>query len=259
MIEAGNLDIPKLTLESINISNGNCLKLKVSSCSFFCIYYTHYFADYIFSSSSNMENTKEENTLKNLIGRNVSKILLDNIVNFSKNKNFSLPSLLPNPLGITGIIQIGDKYIIRKRNKRVISEMDTYDWSFSGLIDSHDFLYEYYSGIKVIDILKIIEKEIIDELNLPIKFENLNDYIIGILPLGIVFNEKYLYQPELILYLNLKEKILNYLDFKELSIKLYSIEEIKINIFKEYEIGNKKIKNLFVISFELLNNFLKNK
>lgn len=257
ILEAGGLDIPKLSLNFISISYENHLILTTSSCSYFSIYYTYYFADYNFSTVSNMENIKEEKTLRGVLGNNLSKILDKKIINFINNGNLSLIPLLPNPLGVTGIINIEDRYIIRKRNKGVISELNTYDWSFSGLINSHDFLLEYYIENKKIKILKIMEKEILDELDLYKKLIDLNSYVYEIYFLGIIFNEKYLYQPELILFIRLKKEIIENFNLKSKDIKFYTIDEIKTIVIDGYKSGNKKMKNLFIIGFELLDKFLK--
>lgn len=77
-IHYGSLDIPKVTLKQIKFYDSNII-LKCGKTSFFDIAFTHYFADFVLSSSSSKETDKSKYTLRNLF---------DNIINNYYKKKF---------------------------------------------------------------------------------------------------------------------------------------------------------------------------
>lgn len=202
-LEAGSLDIPKATLRSISIESSTII-IKLGSTSFFNIFYTHYFGDYPLSTDSYDENNKHPDiTLRYIFGEMAEKFICDQTKEFNAAHHLYPYPIFPNPLGVTGICRVaieGSTYVIARRRKSdVINEVNKLDWTFSGLVEAHKLLYATRS---LVSVTEYIIGEIKDELLNMIGWNEKS--IASVTPIGIIFSEKYLYQPELVVIVDLK-------------------------------------------------------
>lgn len=248
--KAGGLDIPKLSLLVIcNRSNGKGMfELFLGSSSFYSIFYSHYFSDFVISKDLTTENSDKDITLGNLFKSRLKKYYktqVENFVNGESRKLILFPGL-PNPLGITGIVQLNGKFLLRERSNNLVDNR-TIDWSFSGLLESSK-LFSYFLNNNV-SILELFEDEFIDEVLKELLSEERNrsnDIIIEkIIPLGFVFNSKLLYQPEFVVYVKCSSQ-------KDIvpagNIRMLSIEEL---IDLPGKRNNFRFKNIFFDVYDL--------
>ncbi len=196
-LEAGSLDVPKAALESVSIIDGDMV-IKLSSTSFYDIFYTHYFADYTLSMQhidENAENTRI--SLRSLFEEKAIDFIRHGIEGFSEQLQIMPFPVLPNPLGTTGICRVKAAgayvYILRKRKGDLVNELHTHDWSFSGLVEAHTLMFPGDVSRTEFDY---ISNELNDELFSQIGCCTLRTG--EITPLGIVFSSKYLCQPEFV-------------------------------------------------------------
>lgn len=196
-LEAGSLDIPKAALDSVSLIDGDMV-IKLRSTSFYDVFYTHYFADYSLSMLHVDENAPvKATTLRSLFEKKAVEFIAAGIEGFSGQAHFKPFPILPNPLGVTGICRLrcadGYRYILRQRKNDVINELNTHDWSFSGLVEAHTLMLPGSARRAETDYMI---NEMNDELFSQIKC---CDVKVGeVTPLGIVFSAKYLCQPEFI-------------------------------------------------------------
>jgi hypothetical protein len=213
-LEAGTLNVPKCTLRSLQI-HGERVTLFAGSTSFYSVYYSHYFADYRLSRDSTDENTnRRAASLRSIFGTCAEDFLRSQIATAGeRNQGASIEirpyPILPNPLGLTGICffrtSTGERvYIARHRGANVINETRRLDWSFSGLVEAHQFITPSAARI---GLKEFVGMEMTDELLNPIFAHARRKWQVGeelvIEPilyyvLGLVFNGKYLFQPELV-------------------------------------------------------------
>ena len=213
-LEAGTLNVPKCALLSLKI-DGDRVTLFAGSTSFYSVYYSHYFADYRLSRDSTDENTNTGGvSLRSTFGSSAESFLRAQIAEALKRNQDNQIELrpypiFPNPLGLTGICffrtPAGERfYIARHRGANVINEARRLDWSFSGLVEAHPFIASTPTRI---GLKEFVGMEMTDELLKPIFAhavrKDLFDDDFAIEPasyraLGLVFNGKYLFQPELV-------------------------------------------------------------
>lgn len=222
-LEAGTLNIPKCAMLSMQLASDHAT-LFVSSTSFYAIYYSHYFADYRLSRDSTDENTKAKGvSLRSVFGMGAENYIREQITLTLENKDKSDIEIhpypiFPNPLGVTGICFFKDQsgeqfYIARHRAANVINEGRRLDWSFSGLVEAHTF---FKPRNHQISLKEFVGTELTDELLKPILVHAAHKEADGDEPLiepashqalGLVFNGKYLFQPELVVLIELKTSL----------------------------------------------------
>ncbi|MCL1067236.1 hypothetical protein L2735_10495 [Shewanella olleyana] len=194
LVEAGSLDIPKLTLKTLKYDKeDNSLKVELGAASFYDIFYTHYSPDLLISSQSANESNNST-SLRSLYEHSILKYYeeADNL--FYSSGVFTPLSLLPNPIGISGIVIIntpnGFFVILRRRGEHEILDRNRIEWSFAGLIEATDWVHT-----KTIPFTDFAYSELNDEVTkkLPI----LEEYTPKISTIGFVLNPDCLYQPEL--------------------------------------------------------------
>ncbi len=249
-LEAGPLDIPKATLRSIEGYDDKVI-ISLGSISYYDIFFTHYFADYHLSSQSFEENQDHKITLRSILGNKCMDYTCKSTTNFDIGKKFIPFPILPNPLGVTGICRFSydNKYFLiqRKRGKNVINEVNKIDWSFSGLIEAHTL----YDDQNELNIKEYFQSELIDELISQIEDKYVQ--IISYLCLGIIFSARYLYQPEMIMLINLDIKVEG---IKKLKKNLSYVVREEDEVLAE-QISECNHKDLFVPVLELYKQYLK--
>lgn len=240
LVEAGPLDIPKLSLHEITFdSSSNRLKLTLGSSSFYDIFYTHYSPDLVVSSQSARENNKPA-TLRTLFGKSIFHYYATQISGKSHAPSkikIRCSSLLPNPLGISGIVLLtaGNSTftLLRKRSSHEIAAKNRLEWSFSGLVEAVDWIHD-----SKVDFDKFVKLELDDEVIS--KAPALKRYHPKIEPLGFAFNPLYLYQPEIFVAAEyiVKEEDINDL-MRELDglFVVVSVDQLS-DTFNKYEVKN---------------------
>lgn len=236
LVEAGSLDIPKLSLNTITVdSNLNKVKLELGSASFFDIFYTHYSPDLVLSSQSANESDSPT-TLRTLFGKSIFQHYVAQAGNGSE-ETIHCSSLLPNPLGVSGIVLLvagsSTFVLLRKRGSHEIAAKNRLEWSFAGLVEAVDWVHE-----SKIDFEKFAKSELDDEVIS--KVPALNRYNPKIEPLGFVFNPLYLYQPEVFVAVKfaVKDEEIDDLRHKlDGSFLVVSVNQL-LPVFDEYELKN---------------------
>ncbi len=278
-IHYGSLDISKLTLNKfIYKEKGNdiSLNLSCSLTSFYNIIYTHYFPDYILSSSSSTD-LKNKSTLRYYLHETLERLYSKEVL---RSKKFELTELLPNPIGITGIISLQFSnvtyYLLQVRHGTDAAAKDKVQWSFAGTIDFVPKFYKNESDIKFKDlVIDELEDEIIHKHDI---FTNLGKMNPSYKLIGFVLNTLYLYQPEFFVHISYRYKNMQEVyepkelkefenKIKELAknfqislncqksiqgkiIAVDSLEVLQGVINKEY--ANVKVRNLFAAGYEFL-------
>lgn len=257
-LEAGSLDIPKATLESVVNDNGNII-IKLGSCSFYNIFYTHYFADYHLSSERFDENSNDNDiTLRYIFGESAEKYICTNVSNFNINGRMLPYPLFPNPLGVTGICRVnidGHSFIIqRQRHRDVINEVKTIDLTFSGLVEAHTMIRAESLHLNIIEYyLNELKDEFMSGIGIVNKEIVTNEKV-----LGIIFNEKYLYQPEIIILITISIDQESKNNLKSNTEYPLLEEEFAISTehFKEIDENLHKYKDLYKPSLELFKKYV---
>ena len=209
--EVGSLIVPQSTLEELS-KVGSKVVMKLGSASYYNIFFTHYFADYQLTGEQFDENSSGQISLRSLFYKDAAEYIHSRIEKYSsKNQSFSPYPLFPNPFGVTGICRYNHEgklfYIRRFRTAagHVTNEQKTLDWAFSGLVESHTL---FDGGRETITLKEYFEHEMADELLKPLalKNEEIEDIIknASSVPLGIIFSNRHLLQPELIILITLK-------------------------------------------------------
>ena len=280
-IHYGSLDVSKLTLNNfIYKKKDKSLNLSCSLTSFYNIIYTHYFPDYILSSSSSTD-FKNKSTLRYYLRNTLEELYNKNTL---ENKNFKLTELLPNPIGITGIISLQfvkkTYYLLQVRHGTDAAAKDKVQWSFAGTIDFVPKFYKDKSDIKFKDlVIDELEDEIIHKHDIFTGFDKMNpSYKL----IGFVLNTLYLYQPEFFVhvsynYKNMQEvyetkklkEFENNIEVlaKNFQLALNSQKNIRGKIIAvdnlevlqgiiDNQYSNVKVRNLFASGYEFLNRSL---
>lgn len=218
-LEAGTLNIPKCSLLSLRFDSERAT-LRIGSTSFYSVYYSHYFADYRLSRDSTDENTKTRTvSLRTVFGASVDRFLRSQIPEDSAVGSLGSYELrphpvLPSPLGVTGVCYFtmpgGERvFIARHRGGNVINEAMRLDWSFSGLVEAHPFFRPDGAHIRLDEF---VGTEMTDELLMPLReyAQRLQGEVgegivepVNYRALGVIFNGKYLFQPELVVLVKL--------------------------------------------------------
>lgn len=200
-MDGGGLDVPKASLREVRV-DAQGVRLCLRSVSFHSIFFSHYFADYRFSHESTAERQDRPQTLRELWSGPAERHLAAARVRALQGLGWTPFELLPNPMGVTGVCRIvhgGEtQHIVRRRDGSVLNERHKLDWSFSGLIESHRLMG--HEPADAVPLERYIEDELLDELfsdegRLPDKFR--------CTPLALIFNPRCLYQPELVVQVDL--------------------------------------------------------
>lgn len=132
--------------------------------------------------------------------------------------SFKTAPILPNGLGITGIVRLVDKentsndvLLLQRRSKGHV-DSGRLQWSFAGLVGSFDDLFERRNYIRDyfhiqfngpdLTLLDLCWEELQDEVLVPIGIADIvahADNALSILPIALIFNAEKLFQPELVL------------------------------------------------------------
>lgn len=194
--EAGPLDIAKLSLREILYDPTlNKVEIKLGSCSFYDIFYTHYCPDLVLSTVSTSESEDSKRvTLRSLFDGALLRYYTKQTSADIAPKIVCCSNLLPNPLGVSGIVLIdagGSTFVpLKKRGSRQIASQNRLEWSFAGTIEAIDWIHDPRISFEA-----FIDSELDDELIRNTKTLKSHDPVIQ--PLGFVFNPLYLYQPEM--------------------------------------------------------------
>ena len=282
MINYGSLDIPKISLKQLKLKDNN-INIECSLTSFYDVVFTHYFADYIISDLSTTEE-KKLITIRNLL-EDTLKNYYDNLIKArSSDLDITMNKLLPNPLGITGILKYSfeneEYFLVKMRHSTEAASRNRLQWSFAGTLDVLPYIYNRHSNYKI-DFEDLFMEELFDEvlkkLNKNLLFKDLVkikkeiDYKF----LGYTLNPLYLFQPEFFVYINLNdlnEKIhlniknkkfyKNFEDLKKINLKEADLIFIKKDlilekkdvIFKENKFNGISTRGLFSVGLKLLVN-----
>ncbi len=201
LMEAGPLDLPKLSLRKVSLKD-NELTLFLGSASYFDIFFTHYCPDLLLSKEAYHENSNHWTTLRKSVQPAIRSYYEMQISDFSNSSNSSCavfePSyLLPNPLGISGILLLRffgsdtEYLLMARRGRDTIGSRGQLDWAFSGLQESlsrahsKEFTVEEFGKVE-------LEDEVLSQ------FSSLRNHKADVSPLGLTFSSRYLSQPELI-------------------------------------------------------------
>lgn len=196
LVEAGPLDLPKMSLISIGVNpDSSAVIFNLGTSSYYDIFFTHYSSDLVLSKQSAGErNDAGPITLRGLLGQSAAKFYQRQISEISAGRTFECLKILPNPLGISGIVLLsasGATYVLlRKRGSHEIAAKNKLEWSFAGLVEAFEWLHD--SDVNINDFVRSeLEDEIFSY------FSCLRDLECSIDLLGLVVNPLYLYQPEI--------------------------------------------------------------
>jgi hypothetical protein len=196
LAHAGSLDIPKLTLRSIE-TNANEIALELGVGSFREFFFTHHFADYVLSRSSSGESGKKE-TLRN----SFSPLYERAYAGFFKGEARRLDFLAytPNTLGITGCVQVvcGAKSILvfQRRGHHESAARDRLQLAYAGTLEAYPRFVppEPELELKMLAGCEFEDEFMQDE---PGRLLEKYTYTIRHTLVGICANSQYLFQPEL--------------------------------------------------------------
>ena len=192
-VAAGSLDLPKLTLKTMALSEtGDDVELTLGSASYYDIFYTHNSPDLVLSTQQATERFQKV-TLRELFGDSLSRYYRKQELHLRKEGKLTLSPLLPNPIGVSGIVigECGGRswVLMRRRRNDEIAEKGMLEWSFAGLIESTDWFHH-----SKIPFHKFAEAEFLDEIPDSVITEVGNYYRFE--PIGVVLSALVLYQPE---------------------------------------------------------------
>lgn len=195
LVEAGSLDIPKISVNSFKINTQlNTVQINLGSSSFYDIFYTHYSPDLSLSGQSTSEQNKSLTTLRSLLDHSLSRFYNEQTNISNEEKKINCSQFLPNPLGLSGIVLLSTDtetlVLLRKRGSHEIAAKNKLEWSFAGLIEATFWIHN-----KEINFTDFVNVELQDEVTTKIK--SLASRTADVYPIGIVFNKLYLYQPEI--------------------------------------------------------------
>jgi hypothetical protein len=236
----GALDISKISLTKLKKNTEN-ITLYCQQTSFYDIAYTHYFPDYQLSQSSSTDS-KSTYTLRELLKNNIDK-KYDKVILQKNEFNLEMFDLLPNPVGITGIVTFhfdNEKYyLLQVRHKSEAAAKDKIQWSFADTIDTVPNFYK-----DKLDMKEFINDALHDEIfnNLKHDFSILKGCQADYKLIGFVLNPLYLYQPEFF-----ASVIFDIQDEKYDSIK-NELKESNKNFNQYLKDKNTKIGNLIAVS-----------
>ncbi|USZ50493.1 hypothetical protein [Halomonas sp. DN3] len=246
LIEAGALDIPKLSLHRMVIDESGEIFLELGSADFYDIFFTHYSPDLVISKQSTTDS-KTEITLRNEIGPSL-EIYYKREFSAWKEKGLTFSKLMPNPIGVSGIVVIesyeGRFIVLRHRASHEIAANNTLEWSFAGLLEATRWLHT-----SEIPFDEFVMLEMEDEfLNY---FPSLKGCRPEIQPLGMVVNPLYLFQPELFVVVVYKDVVNEISSFGlgskiDPRFKVVSTDDLN-NVF-----ASAKLKNLCLPGKELM-------
>ena len=256
----GSLDIPKIAIKKISFDAGS-LAIDCSSTSFFDMSFTHYFPDYPLSSSG---STTEQKTtsLRSLLADDIESHYCN--MDLSETSSFDFYDFLPNPMGITGIVELcieGQEmlYILQARIGADAAAKDKIQHSFAGTIDLFPKMSEITSSLT-----KMVDTELFDE----VIYQSLGDGLgLDILEsekriqrenclLGFAINPLYLYQPEL--FVKVKYTIPKSKEYSVLIKKINDEAEIFRECLKKKKSLPRRKSKLYVSSLEGMEKLLLN-
>ncbi len=245
LIEAGSLDIAKLTVTSFAFSpDRNNVVIKLGQTSFFDVFFTHYCPDLTVSKVQNSERD-EEKSIRSLLSHSLSQHYEDSIkaIKNDTSNELTTPRYIPNPIGMSGIVMLeveGINYVVlRRRDTGDVAARGAIEWSFAGLFESTDWLHT-----QSINFRELTLKELQDELLQHSATLEYLDFSLKII--GVVINELYLFQPELFALCSYR---CTSAEFSAISSELKKNNDSRIwicavnNLASEFEDSN-KCKNL---------------
>lgn len=202
LAHAGSLDIPKLTLKEISISNTGKIEFTLGVAPFKEFFFTHHFADYVLSRTSARDSESKE-TLRSLF----SPIYYRAYGDFFEGKACRLNFLAytPNTLGVTGYVQIecGDKSVVimQRRGFHESAGRGLVQLGYAGTISAFP---DFADGSPMLAVEKLANDEFQDEfLNAePGDFLRLHTdrFVVKHEVVGVCANSQYLFQPEIFMF-----------------------------------------------------------
>tara|TARA_R110001592_G_scaffold347315_2_gene640777 strand:+ start:766 stop:2049 length:1284 start_codon:yes stop_codon:yes gene_type:complete len=251
LVEAGSLDIPKLTLKLLTYDKEkNSLLIELGVASFYDIFYTHYSPDLKLSSqSANQSSFGNGTTLRTLYESSILKYYEEANKSFDLSGQFLPISILPNPLGVSGIVIFhtsDDTFVLlRRRGENEILDRNRIEWAFAGLIEATDWVHT-----ESIPFKDFAESELNDEVLKSLKMLEGKESKLS--TIGFALNPDCLYQPELFVTV---EYNFNKEDFSTLGsqiIKTNEFEMLEISKLEEKFKSADEIKSLCFSGLELL-------
>lgn len=196
LAHAGSLDMPKLTLLSIERSEES-VSLNLGLCAFKEFFFTHHFADYTLSRSSSNDSGRRE-TLRSLF----STVYERTYTKFFKSEvnKLKLLEFTPNALGVTGLVvaRCNDKfvYFFQRRGQHESAARGVIQLSYAGTLNA---LPKFVGEDKSISLEDLANDEFMDEFmcSKPGAFIKDANYHIHHQLIGLCANSQYLFQPEL--------------------------------------------------------------
>lgn len=199
LAHAGSLDIPKLTLRSVERVVDYEVKLTLGMAAFKEFFFTHHFADYALSRSSSRDSGRRE-TLRSLFSDAYERSYM-HFFKGTANKLSPLP-YTPNTMGVTGCVRVigGDSaaYFLQRRGHHESAARGVFHLSYAGTLNAYP---RYACQDRPITLDMLAEDEFDDEFMLAapgqILKQTSSELVIEHELVGLCANSQYLYQPEL--------------------------------------------------------------
>lgn len=260
--EAGAVDIPKLALREINFEKTGTMTLKLGSASYYDMFLTHYSADLVLSKLAiGSEDTpitlrsQFEGPLMTYYTRCVEELLAQ------KSVSLKCHELLPNIFGVSGIVALGtdgaDYVLLQKRRPDEIAAQGEWEWSFAGTLEATKWICT-----STIPFQEFVSVEFVDEVMSERYFPVLLEYKPSqVYPIGFVFNQFYLFQPEMFVVVHYKnvgdgliERMQNEIRLRKLPFNIVKAQDLEAT-FESYHDHNEddnQLKELCMPGLKLL-------
>lgn len=265
----GPVNRPLIRLQSIKLENNGAaedarITMELGACAFRDAFFTHYFPDY--------EIIKEQNppfTLRQELGRVIEEYYKDQgcdvrsqFALYGCNDRLETFPLLPNHLGVTGIVELFNEdgrrwYVLQIKDDQDAADAMRLMWSFGAMIKMLPDLWDVNPDARKL-YEKEFKREIVDkkEFGRKQEFQNIFAKQPECKLLGFVFNALYLYQPEIIVKIayevddaeakdlvSFENSSWMYCDVKEIGPEIFVVENGRIDsILREAIKRDGKIK-----------------
>lgn len=203
LAHAGSLDIPKLTLRSVDRSTDGDMTLRLGIASFKEFFYTHHFPDFSLSRSSSTDRGGKV-TLRSLFSPVYQRAYSEFFESFTENKGAIALELLeyaPNTMGVTGCVRlVGPRdslLFLQRRGFHESAARGYVQLSYAGTLDAYPDYVGKPGGR--LSIAELAEGEFCDEFaeSEVGRMMHLPDCEVEHRLVGLCVNSQYLFQPEL--------------------------------------------------------------
>lgn len=199
LAHAGSLDIPKLTLCSIELLDDGGVRLHLGVAAFKEFFFSHHFADYALSRSSSKDSGRRE-TLRSLFGDVYARCY----ESFFRRGSNTLQFLkyTPNTMGVTGCVRVvcgkESAYFLQRRGHHESAARGVFHLSYAGTINAYP---DYARLHEPITLDMLADDEFVDEFMEaePGLFLAAREPELRVTHelVGLCANSQYLFQPEL--------------------------------------------------------------